>query len=137
MDENELTEKVIGAAIEVHRTIGPGLLESIYEECMSLEMASLHVPFERQRMLPIRYRGIQLNASYRMDFFVGRKVVVDLKAVEHLVPVHEAQLLTYLRLTGCTVGLLINFNVAVLKHGIRRMVNHFPDSASPRLCGGA
>ena len=137
MDENELTEKTIGAAIEVHRRLGPGLLESIYEECMSAEMTFRQIPFERQKSLPISYRGIRLNASYRIDLLVGKRVVVDLKVVERILPVHEAQLLTYLRLTGCTVGLLINFNVAILTQGIKRMVNNFPDSASPRLCGGA
>lgn len=137
MEENDLTEKTLGAAIEVHRRLGPGLLESIYEECMAAEMTHRSIPFERQKILPITYRGVELSAAYRMDLLVGCKVVVDLKVVERILPVHEAQLLTHLRLTGCTVGLLINFNVARLIEGIKRMVNKFPDSASPRRCGGA
>lgn len=137
MEHAELTEKVIGAAIQVHKALGPGLLESVYEECMSVEMELLGIPFERQKHLPISYRGVQVAASYRNDLLVDGRVVVDLKAVERLHPVHDAQLLTYLRLTGCHVGLLINFNVAILIDGIKRLVNGFPDSVPPCLRGGA
>ena len=137
MEHSDLTEKVIGAAIAVHKALGPGLLESVYEECMAIEMTLDKIPFERQRPLPIVYRGVQVSAAYRMDFLVDGRVVLDLKATLHLLPVHEAQLLTYLRLTQCRVGLLINFNVATLIDGIKRMVNGFPDSVSPCLRGGA
>lgn len=135
MNENDLTDQVIGAAIEVHRALGPGLLESIYEECMAVELGLRRVPFERQKPIALEYKGHRVGADLRLDLLVGGKVLVELKTVEALAPVHEAQLLTYLRLTGCRVGLLINFNVAVLKDGIRRMVNRFDDSAPRRLCG--
>ena len=120
--EEDLTEKIIGAAIEVHRHVGPGLLESVYQACLAREFALQGLSFEAQKPLAIEYKGIQLAGGYQLDFVVDGKVVVELKAVEALLPVHEAQLLTYLRLTGCRVGLLINFNVAVLKNGIKRRV---------------
>ena len=120
--EEELTEKIIGAAIEVHRQVGPGLLESIYQACLAREFALQGLSFEAQKPLAIEYKGVRLEGGYQLDFVVDGKVVVELKAVDALLPVHEAQLLTYLRLTGCRVGLLINFNVAVLKNGIKRRV---------------
>ena len=127
----ELTANIIGAAIEVHTALGPGLLESTYEECMAREMQLRELRFERQVPLPVAYKGVKLDCGYRLDFVVDRAVVVELKAVDTLRPIHEAQLLTYLRLGGWTVGLLINFNVPVLKHGIRRVVlNHRDVSAS-------
>jgi GxxExxY protein len=135
MDENDLTEKIIGAAIKVHRTLGPGLLESVYEECLCIDLARWRVPFSRQRIIPVFYEGRPVPVELRVDLLVGGRVIVELKAVERLLPVHEAQLLTYLRLTRCTVGLLINFNVPVLVEGVRRMVNNFPDSGPPRLRG--
>ena len=135
MKENYLTQKIIGAAIEVHRRIGPGLLESIYEDCMVLELDYQSISFERQKSVPLSYRGIKVGADLSIDLLVGGLVVIELKAVQELLPVHEAQLLTYLRLTGLKVGLLINFHVPVLRDGIKRMVNNFPDSAPPRLCG--
>ena len=119
---NQITEAIIGAAIEVHRALGPGLLESAYEECLCRELGLRHVPFERQRQLPIEYKGLQLDCGYRLDLLVAGEVVVEVKAVETLLPIHEAQVLTYLRLGGWRVGLLINFNVPVLKRGIRRLV---------------
>jgi GxxExxY protein len=121
---NELTEKVIGAAIEVHKALGPGLLESAYEECLAHELLFAGISFERQVPLPIIYRSIQLDCGYRLDFLVERTVVLELKALESLQPIHEAQLLTYLKLGGWPVGLLINFNVPVLKKGIKRMVHN-------------
>ena len=136
MDENILTEEIIGGAIDVHRTLGPGLLESVYEECLAIELKLRGLDFQRQQPVAIVYRGHRVAADLRIDLLVGDKVVVELKAVERLLPVHEAQLLTYLRLTQKRVGLLINFNVPVLKDGVKRMVNHFSDSASLRLCGG-
>ncbi len=119
---NELTEAIIGAAIEVHRALGPGLLESAYKECLCRELTLRNVPFERQRQLPVDYKGMQLNCGYRLDLSVRDAVVVAIKALESLLPIHQAQLLTYLKLGEWKVGLLINFNVPVLKQGIRRVV---------------
>jgi GxxExxY protein len=123
MEENDpLTYAVIGAAIEVHREMGPGLLESVYQKCMELELKMRGLEFLPQALLPIQYKGIPLDADdLRMDIYMPNKLVVELKAVEKLIPVHEAQLLTYLRLTKCRIGLLINFNVPVLKDGLKRM----------------
>ena len=120
--ENDLTGTVIGAAIEVHRILGPGLLESAYEECLCRELTLRNIPFERQMPLPLKYKGTAIDCGYRLDMVVGQEVVVELKACSSLEPIHEAQLLTYLRLTGIKVGLLINFNVPVLRDGIRRLV---------------
>jgi len=117
-----LTETIIGAAIEVHKLLGPGLLESVYEECMCEELRLRRVPFKAQIELPVIYKGRETGGKYRIDLVVAEEVVVELKAVERLLSVHEAQLLTYLRLTGKHVGLLINFNVAVLHRGIMRRV---------------
>ena len=119
---NKVTEAIIGAAIEVHRALGPGLLESAYKECLCRELSVRGVPFERERPLPLEYKGIHLECGYRLDLLVAGAVVVEVKSIEAIAPVHEAQLLTYLRLGGWHVGLLINFNVAVLKQGIRRKV---------------
>ena len=120
--EKELTSKIIGAAIEVHRTLGPGLLESAYQTCLAQEFKLRDIPFHREQPLPVSYKGIQLDCGYRLDFLVDGRVVLELKAVRQMQPVYESQLLTYLRLTGCKVGLLINFNVPVLKDGIVRRV---------------
>ena len=120
--DNDVTGAVIGAAIEVHRILGPGLLESVYEECLGRELDLRNIPFERQKALPLTYKGTEIDCGYRLDIVVGRKVVVELKACNSLEPIHEAQLLTYLRLTGVKIGLLINFNVPILKDGIRRLV---------------
>ena len=117
-----LTEAIIGAAIEVHRQLGPGLLESVYEECMCEELRLRELPFECQVELPIVYKGRETGGKCRIDLIVADEVVVELKSVERILGVHEAQLLTYLRLTGKRVGLLINFNVAVLHRGIVRRV---------------
>ncbi len=122
MTMNEITQAIIGAAIEVHRVLGPGLLESAYEECLCRELALRGVPFERQQPLPVNYKGLALDCGYRLDLLVSRLVVVEIKAVDKLLPIHEAQLLTYLRLGDWKVGLLINFNVPILKEGIRRCV---------------
>lgn len=118
-----LSESIIGAAIEVHRSLGPGLLESIYEECLSHELKLRRLSFRRQVALPLIYKGIRLDAGYRLDLWIENKVVVEVKAVEHILPVHEVQLLTYLRLTGMWLGLLLNFHVAALHRGVRRIVN--------------
>ena len=122
MNLNELTQEIIGAAIEVHRALGPSLLESAYEECLCKELTLRQISFERQRMLPLKYKGLKLECGYRIDLLVTGIVVVEVKAVEVLLPIHEAQLLTYLKLGGWKIGLLINFNVPVIKQGIRRMV---------------
>jgi GxxExxY protein len=120
--EKDLTDKVIGAAIEVHKVLGPGLLESAYQMCMEHESTLRSIPFERLVELPLNYKGIDLDAGYVIDLVYDKRVIVELKAVERIIPVHEAQLLTYMRLTGIRVGLLINFNVPVLKDGIYRRV---------------
>ncbi len=122
MKEAAITGALIGAAIEVHKLLGPGLLESAYEECLAHEFTLRGIPFERQNASPVIYKAVKLEAGYRTDFIVGKELVVELKAVEAFSPVHVAILLTYLRMTGCRIGLLINFNVVVLKHGIRRLV---------------
>lgn len=121
-DVNEVTRDIIGAAIEVHRQLGPGLLESAYFECLCRELTLREIPFEYERPLPLEYKGIRLDCGYRLDLLVADCVVVEIKSVEALAPVHDAQLLTYLRIGGWRVGLLINFNVAVLKNGIHRKI---------------
>jgi GxxExxY protein len=124
MDERDpLTHSVIGAAIEVHRELGPGLLESVYEICLSSELEMRGIDHCRQMPLPIVYKGRQLDAELCLDIYIPERLILELKAVEKLLPVHEAQLLTYLKLTKTHVGLLINFNVPVLKDGIKRMVS--------------
>ncbi len=122
MFDREITEAIIGCAIEVHRELGPGLLESAYEECLCYELSMRRIPVERQVVLPVVYKGNKLDSVYRIDLLIDRKVVVELKSIEKLLPIHDAQLLTYLKLTGIKTGLLLNFNAAVLKDGLRRMV---------------
>ena len=119
---NAITEAIIGAAIEVHRNLGPGLLESAYQQCLAYEFGLRHLSFVRERPLPVVYKGTLIDCAYRLDFWVEDAVIVELKAVDVIHPIHTAQLLTYLKLTGCHVGLLINFNVSVLKLGIKRLV---------------
>jgi len=123
MKINNITETIIGAAMAVHRELGPGLLESTYEACLAYELAKRGLAVERQKELPVKYRGVKLDCGYRIDLLVEEKVIVELKAVERLQPIHIAQVLSYLKLSGCNVGLLINFNVKVLKDGIRRLIN--------------
>lgn len=122
--EKELTDKIIGAAIEVHRHLGPGLLdlEATYEDCLCCELELNGITFERQKPLPLTYKGRHISSKYRMDLVVAGKVVVELKCVEAIAPVHEAQLLTYLRLSKLRVGLILNFYVPVMRCGIRRLV---------------
>lgn len=119
---NRLTEQIIGAAIEVHRHLGPGLLESAYETCLEYELQQLGLRVERQKALPVVYKDIHLEQGYRIDLLVEGQIVVELKAVEQFMPVHEAQVLSYLKFSGCKIGLLFNFNVKMLKDGIRRFV---------------
>jgi GxxExxY protein len=121
-DYDELTGKVIGCAIEVHRNLGPGLLESAYERCLSFELLAGNIHHYVQKELPIDYKGIKLDCGYRVDLMVEDKLIVELKAVETVLPIHEAQLLTYMKLAGIRTGLLINFNVMLLKNGIKRFV---------------
>jgi GxxExxY protein len=120
--EEKLTEQIIGAAIEVHKELGPGLLESAYATCLCRELELRGVEFEHEKEMPVEYKGIKLDCGYRLDLLVDRRVVLELKAVDDLEPIHEAQLLTYLHLSGVRVGLLINFNVPALKDGIQRRV---------------
>jgi GxxExxY protein len=123
---NRITSIIIGAAIEVHRALGPGLLESAYESCMVFEIADRYgLTVEQQKPLQVIYRGVRLDCGYRLDLFISDLVIVELKSVDKLLPIHEAQMLSYLKLSGSKVGLLINFNVKVLKDGIKRVVNCF------------
>ena len=121
MIKDKLTEEVIGAAMEVHSHLGAGLLESAYEECLCHELALRDLPFRRQVSLPINYKGLHLDCGYRIDVLVEDKLIIEVKSVERLLPVHQAQLITYLKVTGMQTGLLINFNVAHLRQGIRRL----------------
>ena len=122
-DINQLTGDVIGSAIEVHKTLGPGLLESAYERCLCLELDLRDIPFVCQKELPLEYKGSQVDCGYRLDMVVADKLIVELKACEQILPIHEAQMLTYLKITGIRHGLLINFNVPILKEGIKRLAN--------------
>jgi GxxExxY protein len=126
-DLNKITEAIISSAIAVHRELGPGLLESAYEACLTFELIERGFLAERQKALPVTYREVSLDCGYRIDLLVENQVIVELKTVESLAPIHEAQLLSYLKLSGCAVGLLINFNVRVLKNGIRRIVNNLKE----------
>lgn len=134
---NQTTEAIIGAAIEVHKHLGPGLLESAYEECICQELNLRNIQFQRQIPLPVIYKGTKLDCGYRIDLLVKNEVVVELKAMESIQPIHEAQVLTYMRLGGWKVGLIINFNVPIVVKGIKRLVlglkeQHSAFSASPR-----
>jgi GxxExxY protein len=119
---DQLTKAIIGAAIEVHRELGPGLLESAYEECLCYELSQLGLSFRRQLELPVKYKGLKLDCGYKMDLVVEDAVILELKCVDQLLPIHEAQLLTYLKLSGKEVGLLLNFRQSMLKNGIKRLV---------------
>ncbi len=120
-----LSDKVIGACIEIPKKLGPGLLESAYAECLCYELSQAAIPFQREVPVPVVYKGIKLDCGYKLDIVVDTKLILELKAVEELNSIHQAQLLTYLKLTGMTRGLLINFNVAVLINGVKRMVNNY------------
>jgi GxxExxY protein len=124
MNENEISKAIIGCAIEVHKLLGPGLLESAYEECLYYELRQAGLKVEKQKPLPVIYKEVRLEAGYRIDLLVENKVVVEIKSVEVLNDVHTAQVLTYLKLSGCKLGLLINFNSARLASGIKRLVNN-------------
>jgi len=122
MDRNKLTEIIIGCAIEVHKQLGPGLLESAYEECLSFELIRAGLQIERQKPVPVVYKDIKLDCGYRIDILVEKTVVIELKSVDALAPTHEAQILTYMKFAQKEIGLLINFNVTLIKNGIRRFV---------------
>jgi GxxExxY protein len=124
-DLNELTGTIIGAAIEVHRNLGPGLLESAYESCLLWELRQKQFKVETQVPVPIRYKGFQLDAGYRIDLLVQDKVIVEMKAVEKIQPIHTAQVLTYLKMTGLKMALILNFNVEKMRSGIKRIINDF------------
>jgi GxxExxY protein len=119
---NDLSSSIIAAAIEVHRELGPGLLESAYERCLAQELCLRKIPFERQKRLPVHYKGVQLDCGYRLDFLVDGRMVVEVKTVDVLLPIHRAQVLSYLKLGGWKLGLLINFHVPLLREGIKRVV---------------
>jgi GxxExxY protein len=119
---NDLTEQIIAAAIEVHRTLGPGLIESIYEDCLCKELATRKIPFERQRLLSVEFKGDKIGSGFHINLLIDDSVIIEVKAVDILLPLHDAQLMTYMKLGGWKVGLLINFNVPLLKQGIRRRV---------------
>lgn len=123
INENELAHQIYFAALKVHQHLGPGLLESAYEECLFYELQKIGLRVEKQKALPLIYEEIRLEIGYRLDLLVENKVVVEIKAVESFTDVHTAQVITYLKLTGCKLGLLINFNVALLKNGVKRLVN--------------
>jgi GxxExxY protein len=122
MEFDQLSNRVIGCALEVHRTLGPGLLESAYEQCLAYELSQSDIPFRLQWPLPVRYKGIKLDCGYRIDLFVDDELIVELKSVDQIKGIHKAQLLTYMKLSEVKVGLLINFNVEILKTGIKRFV---------------
>lgn len=123
MEFDELSNRVIGCAIAVHRALGPGLLESAYEQCLAKELSLVNISFEVQAPLPVEYEGVRLDCGYRVDLFVEKQLILELKVVEKFLPIHEAQILTYMKLARVSVGLLINFNVELLKEGgIKRFV---------------
>jgi GxxExxY protein len=122
MEINEVTKKIIGCAIEVHKNLGPGLLESVYEECLTFELGKAGLLFKRQQPTPVIYKEIKLDCGYRIDILVENMVIVELKVVDEINPVHEAQLLTYMKFSGKSIGLLIYFNVTTLKEGLRRFI---------------
>ena len=124
-----ITRRIIGAAIEAHKGLGPGLLESAYETCLAFELRQRGFKVEQQLPLPVVYKNVRLDCGYRLDMVVEDSVILEVKAVHELAPIHDAQLLSYLRLSGKSVGLIINFHVRVLKDGLKRVVNEFPDSA--------
>jgi GxxExxY protein len=122
MKDAELTHAIIGAAIEIHRNLGPGLLEAVYEECLAKELSLRNIRYERQKPIPLVYKDLKLECGYRLNFLVNSRIVVEIKSIEAIAPIHESVMVTYLRLSASPIGLLINFNVPVLKDGIRRFV---------------
>jgi GxxExxY protein len=127
MRDSQLTHAITGAAIEIHRSLGPGLLEAVYEECLAREFTLRNILFERQKPIPLVYKDVKLECGYRLDFLVSSRIVVEIKSIEAIAPIHESAMLTYLRLSRTALGLLINFNMPVLKDGIRRYVWHYQE----------
>jgi GxxExxY protein len=125
MSENEISQKIIGAAIEVHKQLGPGLLESAYETCLAFELKQMGLDVKQQQALPVVFKEVKLDAGYRIDLLIEDKVIIEIKSVESLADIHTAQLLTYLKLKDLKLGLLINFNEVLLKTGIRRILNGY------------
>jgi GxxExxY protein len=124
MDENSIAHKVIGAALEVHRSLGPGLLESAYQACLARELGLRGLDVRQEATIDVEYKGLKVESAYRADFLINNKVIIELKTVDNLLPVHRAQLLTYLKWSGLKLGLLLNFNAKILKQGIQRVVNN-------------
>ena len=122
MEFDELSNKIIGWALEVHKRLGPGLLESAYEKCLSFELTNAGIRHDVQKKLPVEYKGMKLDCGYRTDIIIAGEIIIELKTVDKILPIHEAQLLTYMKLSGIKTGLLINFNVCLLKDGIKRLV---------------
>ena len=122
MQFDKLSNQIIGCAIEVHKNLGPGLLESTYEQCLAYELKRANISFKRQHPLPVEYKGVKLDCGYRIDMLINNSVIVELKSVDNILPIHQAQLLTYMKLSGVGIGLLMNFNVQYMKNGIKRMV---------------
>ena len=127
MTLNELTEKIIGLAIKVHRTLGPGFLESVYQAALAYELEKANIPFEKEKTLPVPYEDILLEVGFRCDFLIDKRIIVECKSVKEVTPLDNAQLLNYLKITDLQLGLLINFNVRILKQGIKRIVNNYSD----------
>ncbi len=132
MDINKLSSRIIGSAIEVHKALGPGLLESAYEECMCHELSLRELSFERQKPLAVKYKGRKLDCGYRLDIVVENAIILELKSCEKIEPIHKAQLLTYLKLSGLNLGLILNFNTTVMRDGIVRIVNELEEQFSSR-----
>jgi GxxExxY protein len=128
MKDLDLTHLIIGAAIDIHRTLGPGLLEAVYEQCLAKEFSLRGISYERQKPVPLIYKDLKLECGYRLDFLVGKRIVVEIKSIDAIAPIHETVMVTYLRLSQSPIGLLINFNVPVLKDGIRRCVWHYKEN---------
>ena len=131
LTHRDLTDRVIGLAIAVHKELGPGLLESAYETCLAFELKHACIPFRRQVPMPIVYRGFHLDTGFRADLLIAEELILEIKAADRLIPAHEAQILTYLRMSGCPVGLLLNFNAVLLKDGLRRFVRSRRGEAAP------
>jgi GxxExxY protein len=137
MRDSELSRVVIGAAIDIHRNLGPGLLEAVYEECLAKEFTLWNIPFERQKPIPLVYKDLKLECGYRLDFLIDHRLVLEIKSIESIAPIHDSVMLTYLRLSETHLGLLINFNVPVLKDGIRRYVWHYKEEDNAETQSGA
>lgn len=136
LEDNQLTQSIMDCLFRVHTVMGPGLLESIYEECLCHEFSRRGIPYERQKIIPLMYEGSQLRNGLKLDLLVGGRIIIELKSIENILPVHKAQILTYLKLSGLPIGFLVNFNVPLIKNGVQRFVNNHSsfsaNSASPR-----